>query len=86
MKTALPEVLKGYEVVDLSYTLEDGMQRPQVPYGHFSWKSEPLGDGFNTFMVLVFEHTGTHVDAPVHLAGTRGDTIDKVPSKSVWVQ
>jgi kynurenine formamidase len=79
MKANIAEVLGGYDVVDLSHTLEDGMPRPQVPYGHIPWKSERLGDGFNTFMVLVFEHAGTHVDAPVHLAGTRGATIDEVP-------
>ena len=43
------------------------------------WKSEAHGDGFNTFMILVFEHVGTHVDAPIHLAGTHGATIDEVP-------
>ncbi len=74
----LEEALEGYDVVDLSHTLEDGMPRPQVPYGHIPWKQEGLGDGFNTFMVLVFEHAGTHVDAPIHLAGTNGETIDRV--------
>lgn len=74
----------GYEIVDLTHTLEEGMPRPQVPYGHVPWKQEGLGDGFNTFMVLVFEHAGTHVDAPIHLAGTRGETIDHV-SLSRWM-
>ncbi len=66
-------------MVDLSHTFEHGMPRPQVPYGHVPWKDERLGDGFNTFMILVFEHAGTHVDAPIHLAGTNGLTIEKVP-------
>ncbi len=75
----LEEALVGCEVVDLSHTLEEGMPRPQVPYGHVPWKQEGLGDGYNTYMVLVFEHAGTHVDAPIHLAGTNGETIDHVP-------
>ena len=79
MKNTLAEAIGGYEVVDLTHTLEEGMPRPQVPYGHVPWKSEAHGDGFNTFMILVFEHAGTHVDAPIHLAGTHGATIGEVP-------
>jgi kynurenine formamidase len=80
----LSETLKGYDVVDLTHTLEEGMPRPQVPYGHVPWKSEANGDGFNTFMILVFEHAGTHVDAPIHLAGTRGATLNEIPPTS-WM-
>jgi len=79
VKPSLEEALEGYEVVDLSHVLEDGMPRPQVPYGHVPWKMEERGDGFNTYMVLVFEHAGTHVDAPFHLAGVGGPTIENVP-------
>ena len=75
----LSSFLEDYDVIDLSHRFEHGMPRPQVPYGHIPWKNESLGDGFNTFMILVFEHAGTHVDAPVHLAGIKGLTIDKVP-------
>jgi kynurenine formamidase len=53
VKPSLEETLEGYEVVDLSHVLEDGMPRPQVPYGHVPWKLEERGDGFNTYMVLV---------------------------------
>jgi kynurenine formamidase len=78
MKLSMVEVMENYRLVDLTHTLEEGMPRPQVPYGHVPWKSEALGDSFNTFMLVVFEHTGTHVDAPIHLAGTHGATIDRV--------
>lgn len=61
------EVFQKYDIVDLSHVLEDGMPRPQVPYGHITWKSSQRGDSYNTFVILVFEHAGTHVDAPVHL-------------------
>lgn len=80
----LAEVLKGYRVVELSHVLEEGMPRPQVPYGHIPWKSHACGDAFNTFMVLVFEHAGTHVDAPVHLGGVDGPSLDGIPAES-WM-
>ena len=80
----LAEVLKGYRVVELSHVLEEGMPRPQVPYGHIPWKSYERGDAFNTFMVLVFEHAGTHVDAPVHLGGVEGPGLDGIPAEA-WM-
>lgn len=76
---SIESILKTYKVVDLSHTFEDGMPRPQVPYGHIPWKSYEKGDEFNTFMFLVFEHAGTHVDAPIHLGGVKGQSIDEVP-------
>jgi len=80
----LAEILKGYRVVELSHVLEEGMPRPQVPYGHIPWKSYARGDAFNTNMVLVFEHAGTHVDAPVHLGGVEGPALDGIPAES-WM-
>ena len=55
-----------------------------MPYGHIPWKSHEKGDAFNTYMFLVFEHAGTHVDAPVHLGGVQGPTIDELPPES-WM-
>jgi kynurenine formamidase len=78
MKQSIAKGMEEYDVVDLTHTLEEQMPRPQVPYGHVPWKSEAAGDRFNTYMLVVFEHTGTHVDAPIHLAGIHGATIDKV--------
>ena len=80
----LAEVLKDYRVVELSHVLEEGMPRPQVPYGHIPWKSYGRGDAFNTNMVLVFEHAGTHVDAPVHLGGVDGPGLDGIPAEA-WM-
>ena len=77
---SLGEVLEGYRVVELSHVLEEGMPRPQVPFGHVPWKSFERGDAFNTNMVLVFEHAGTHVDAPLHLGGVEGPGLDGIPA------
>ena len=82
--TSLLNLLSECRVVDLSHVFEDGMPRPQVPYGHIPWKSHARGDAFNTYMFLVFEHAGTHVDAPIHLGGVKGPTIDQLPPES-WM-
>ena len=81
---SIESVLKNYKVVDLSHTFEKSMPRPQVPYGHIPWKSYEKGDEFNTFMFLVFEHAGTHVDAPIHLGGVEGQSIDEIPPEK-WM-
>lgn len=75
---SIEETLKKYRVIELSHTLEEEMPRPQVPYGHIPWKSYEKGDAFNTNMFLVFEHAGTHVDAPIHLGGVKGPSIDQI--------
>jgi kynurenine formamidase len=72
------EFLENYKIVDLSHTFEESMPRPQVPYGHIPWKNHEKGDPFNTYMILVFEHAGTHVDAPIHLGGIDGPTIEEI--------
>ena len=81
---SLAEVLEGYRVVEISHVLEEGMPRPQVPFGHVPWKSFERGDAFNTNMVLVFEHVGTHVDAPLHLGGVEGPGLDGIPADA-WM-
>jgi len=80
----LTEFLKEYSIIDLSHTFEESMPRPQVPYGHIPWKNHDKGDSFNTFMILLFEHAGTHVDAPIHLGGVKGQAIDEIPL-STWM-
>lgn len=78
---SLESILKSYKIIDLTHIMEEEMPRPQVPYGHISWKSYSKGDDFNTFMFLVFEHAGTHVDAPIHLGGVEGPSIDQIPAE-----
>lgn len=81
---SIESILKNYRIIDLTHTLEEEMPRPQVPYGHIPWKSFEKGDGFNTYMFLVFEHAGTHVDAPIHLGGVEGPSIDQIPPEK-WM-
>jgi len=56
------------EIVDLSHILEEGLPDVQLPFAHIVFKSARKGDDWNTNMVLFFEHHGTHIDAPSHLA------------------
>ncbi|MFH1180252.1 MAG: cyclase family protein [Candidatus Bathyarchaeota archaeon] len=81
---SLESTLRNYRVIDLSHRFEEEMPRPQVPYGHIPWKSYAKGDAFNTNMFLVFEHSGTHVDAPIHLGGVEGPSIDEIPPE-MWM-
>ena len=78
---SLESILKSYKIIDLTHIMEEEMPRPQVPYGHIPWKSYSKGDDFITFMFLVFEHAGTHVDAPIHLGGVEGPSIDQIPAE-----
>ena len=77
----LLKVLAGFEVVDLSHTIERGMPRwpthPQVivdPCCTFEH------DGFYNQCLVMGEHTGTHMDAPAHTVPSQPErTVDTLP-------
>ena len=82
-----PAVLSGLltslEWVDLSYTLEEGI--PAWPtharFGQVLYESYELGDVARHYGLMMSEHTGTHMDAPLHFIA-EGPThygIDEVP-------
>lgn len=56
------------EIIDLSQTLEDGI--PVVPtharYSHTRYESYEQGDIACHYRLTLGEHTGTHMDAPLH--------------------
>ena len=56
------------EWVDLTHSLEEGI--PSVPsharYGHTLYQSYDRGDTACHYRISMGEHTGTHVDAPLH--------------------
>ena len=69
--------------VDLSHTLEEGI--PSWPtharFGHVLYESYELGDVARHYGLVMSEHTGTHMDAPLHFIA-RGQAhygIDEVP-------
>lgn len=76
--------LRHARVVDLSQTLEELM--PNFPthskFFHNLWGSYQLGGRSLSYQVLMHEHNGTHVDAPVHFVADRNadahKTIDQI--------
>ncbi|GAA0301823.1 cyclase family protein [Halarchaeum salinum] len=66
--SAALRTLSGGEFVDLTHTLEEGV--PTVPtharYGHTLYESYEKGDAACHYRLTLGEHTGTHMDAPLH--------------------
>jgi hypothetical protein len=64
--------LRGLKVVDLSHTIEPGM--PVFPthpqHFHMEWHT---GDPATLHQLLISEHAGTHLDAPLHFYNSPGD-------------
>ncbi len=79
MPSSISNVLKRYEIIDLSHTLDDEAPAAFRMYNRITWMSPTVRDRFNAAMLLIFEHAGTHVDAPNHLASIGEPTIDKTP-------
>ena len=78
-------------VIDLSQTLEEHM--PHFPthskFFHNLWSSYD-GRALAHYLLVMHEHNGTHVDAPVHFlkdapAGCPRD-IDRVPLTQLWAR
>jgi kynurenine formamidase len=79
MHSRISEALRGYELVDLSHMLDDEVPAAYRMYNRITWMTASICDRFNAAMLLVFEHAGTHVDAPTHLASVSGPTIEETP-------
>ncbi|MGI9354282.1 MAG: cyclase family protein [Rhizobiaceae bacterium] len=71
------------KVMDLTHTLhpefptwggDPGFAKEQV----FNFKK----DGFNLFNLTINEHTGTHIDAPLHFSAD-GTSVDEMPVESL---
>ncbi len=81
--TALAALLQGFEIIDLSHTLEEGI--PSWPtharFGQVLYESYELGDVARHYGLTLSEHTGTHMDAPLHFIaeGPAHYGIDEVP-------
>ncbi len=73
----------GYEWVDLSHTLEEDI--PAWPtharFGQTLYESYEYGDVARHYGLTMSEHTGTHMDAPLHFirSGPAHYGIDEVP-------
>lgn len=75
----LGAALRGMRVVDLSPTLERGIPNwPMHPPLVIDKARETERDGYYCQLLMIAEHTGTHVDAPVHFHPTLA-SIDTFP-------
>jgi hypothetical protein len=79
----LAEQLRNYQWVDLSHTLEEGI--PAWPtharFGHVLYESYELDNVARHYGLMMSEHTGTHMEAPLHFIaeGPAHYGIDEVP-------
>ncbi len=66
-------------VHDLTHTLHEGFP---TFFGESQFSAEKLfdfaTDGFNLYNLTVNEHTGTHIDAPLHFSAD-GTSVDELP-------
>jgi kynurenine formamidase len=82
----LAERLRGLRWVDLSHALEEGI--PAWPtharFGRTLYESYEYGDVARHYGLTLSEHTGTHVDAPLHFIqdGPAHYGVDTVPREA----
>ncbi|KAA3657134.1 MAG: cyclase family protein [Chloroflexi bacterium] len=63
----------GWRTIDLTLPVYHGMRGVEI-HPHTGLEN----DGYNTTNLMLYSHSGTHMDAPLHfLAG--GDTIENTP-------
>lgn len=79
----LASLLAGCEWVDLSHTVEEGI--PAWPtharFGRSIYEDYALGDVARHYGLMMSEHTGTHMDAPLHFiqSGPAHYGTDEIP-------
>ena len=73
----------GYDWIDLSHTLEENI--PAWPthtrFGRSLYESQEMGDVATHYGLTISEHTGTHMDAPLHFIpeGSAHYGTDEIP-------
>ena len=77
---AAPEALaQARRVVDLTHTLSEDF--PTFGGSPGVTREKPVDfekDGYNLYVLTVNEHTGTHLDAPLHFSAD-GASVDEIP-------
>jgi kynurenine formamidase len=92
---ALAERLLGFRWVDLSHTLEEGI--PAYPtharFGLTLYESYEYGDVARHYGLTMSEHTGTHMDAPLHFIqegpahyGTDEVPLDRLAGRAATIE
>ena len=85
---------RGHDWIDLSHTLEEGI--PAWPtharFGRTIHESQALGDVATHYGLTISEHTGTHMDAPLHFVpegpahyGTDGIPLERLAGRAATI-
>jgi kynurenine formamidase len=85
----------GYEWIDLSHTLEENI--PAYPtharFGRALYESYDYGDDALHYGLTISEHTGTHMDAPLHFIpegpahyGTDEIPLDRLAGRAATIE
>lgn len=70
-------------VIDLTYIVDDAFPTWSGPPGiGIEQLAKFEESGFNAFNLQVFEHTGTHVDAPLHFSAD-GQSVEEIPVENL---
>jgi kynurenine formamidase len=91
----LISTLESFELVDLSHTLEEGI--PAWPtharFGQTLYESYELGDVARHYGLTMSEHSGTHIDAPLHFIaegpahyGVDGISLDRLVGRAATIE
>ena len=72
----------GYRIVDLSHSFDDEtvFWPTGQPFQHTrtAWGRQPGGYWYSSYDLAMSEHSGTHLDAPIHFA-ERKATVGEIP-------
>lgn len=72
-------------IVDLTHTLPEDFPTYDGPNGLTMERLVDIADGgYNMYLWQLVEHTGTHLDAPIHFS-TDGQTADEIPIQNLVV-
>jgi len=85
LATQIGEMLRSMRVVDLSPTLQRGIPNwPMHPPLVIDKAREVDRDGYYCQLLMISEHTGTHVDAPTHFHPSLTNmSIDAFPAEKL---
>ena len=73
----------GGRVVDLTYVVDEAFPTWSGPPGiSIEQLAKFEESGFNAFNLAVFEHTGTHIDAPLHFSAD-GHSVEEIPVENL---
>ncbi|MDU8944427.1 cyclase family protein [Ovoidimarina sediminis] len=70
-------------IVDLTYVVDAAFPTWSDPPGISIDQAAKFSEsGFNAFNLAVFEHTGTHIDAPLHFSAD-GQSVEEIPVENL---